>query len=56
MVENWQCQTCKLCMDKPFVEEHTQLTGHKIIIKKDVWVVANEIISTFNKIPKFGDG
>ena len=50
-VENWQCQTCHLCMDKPFVEEHTRLTGHSQIIKKDAWDVANEIIKSLNNIP-----
>ena len=39
-------------MDKPFVEEHTRLTGHKRIIKKDAWKVANEIIKSFEGIPK----
>lgn len=50
-VENWQCQTCYLCMDKPFVEEHTRLTGHSIIIKKDAMKVANEIIKSLDGIP-----
>ena len=50
-VENWQCQTCHLCMDRPFVEEHTRLTGHSQIIKKDAREVANEIIKSLGNIP-----
>ena len=40
-------------MDKPFVEEHTRLTGHSQIIKKDAMEVAKEIIKSFESIPRF---
>ncbi len=51
-VENWQCKTCHLCMDKPFVNEHTQLTGHQIIIKTDPWEVVRQIQKQLGDIPK----
>jgi len=48
-VENWQCQSCSLCMDKQFVKEHTELTGHKQIIKTDPWeIVINSELSWRN--------
>lgn len=54
-IENWQCQKCFLCMDKKFVEEHTRLTAHTKIIKKDAQKVADEIIKSFDSIPNFTD-
>ena len=50
-IENWQCQTCHLCMDPQFIAEHVELTGHTKIIKKDAWDVAKEIIYSFSSIP-----
>jgi hypothetical protein len=53
MTTNWQCQTCGLCMTGSFVGEHKWLAGHKKITKKSVDKVAEDIIFSFNSIPKF---
>lgn len=52
MTDNWQCQTCGLCMAKSFVGEHKWLTGHKKIIQKDPEQVAKEIIESLEQMPK----
>lgn len=51
MTDNWQCQTCSLCMSGNLVGDHKWLTGHKKIIKKSVELVAKEIIDRLNKAP-----
>ena len=51
MTDNWQCQTCGLCMSGNFVGEHKWLSGHKKVIKKSADLVAKEIIDSLNKLP-----
>lgn len=51
MTVNYQCKTCGLCMPKTFVSEHRWLTGHKIIIQKNVEDIAKEIRESIERMP-----
>jgi len=55
MTNNYQCQTCGLCMAKSFVGEHTWLTGHKTIIYKPVEKVAKDIQNQTKKEVQLGE-
>lgn len=55
MTDNYECQTCGVCMAKSFVGEHRWLTGHKTIIKKPVEEVAKEINKRFGKKPSISE-
>lgn len=51
MTDNWQCQTCGLCMSGIMVGEHKWLSGHKKVIKKSAELVAKDIMDSLKKKP-----